>query len=195
MKRQSVNKLFYNKWSIRVSLQIPYAYHLRYKDGHHRNSLHIDLVAALRMIAPGTYATRYESDRVNFYTNAKSDADYVIASFPNNVVAYALPTPAAIAAFSTPRTIVASKLPHRKYRFKVYLQPHKVSRADKLNWLTWVDSNSDTILISAAVVKWFTDTDWNWDRRYIYVQDEATLIMLKLKNDNALGSIYRYQIG
>jgi hypothetical protein len=48
--------------------------------------------------------------------------------------------------------------------------------------------------MSEAVKTWFIHTDWNWDRRYILVDEESTLLMLKLRNSDFMGKIYEYVI-
>jgi hypothetical protein len=50
------------------------------------------------------------------------------------------------------------------------------------------------VLISEVVKDWFIKTEWNWDRRYIFVEDAQTLLMLKLRNAEAIGRIYDYII-
>jgi hypothetical protein len=60
--------------------------------------------------------------------------------------------------------------------------------------LDWVESQNGKITISPALKDWFISTNWNWDRRYVLVEDEKTLLMLKLKNSDAVGSIYDYVI-
>jgi len=60
--------------------------------------------------------------------------------------------------------------------------------------LSWVESQNGKITISTALKEWFISTNWNWDRRYVLVEDEKTLLMLKLKNSDAVGSIYDYVI-
>jgi len=37
-------------------------------------------------------------------------------------------------------------------------------------------------------------TEWNWDRRYMYVEDEMTLLMIKMRSSEVLGRIYEYHI-
>jgi hypothetical protein len=37
-------------------------------------------------------------------------------------------------------------------------------------------------------------TDWNWDRRYVLVEDEGTLLLMKLKNSEVVGTVYNYVI-
>ena len=45
-----------------------------------------------------------------------------------------------------------------------------------------------------AVSTWFVDTDWNWDRRYILVEDEQSLLMLKLRGSEVVGKIHNFVI-
>jgi hypothetical protein len=93
------------------------------------------------------------------------------------------------------KTIISTKLPHNKYKYKVFLQPHKVTSTDeKIRWINWLDTQADRVLISKSVKDWFISTKWNWDRRYLYVEDEQTLLVLKMKNPEALGSIYSYAV-
>jgi hypothetical protein len=44
------------------------------------------------------------------------------------------------------------------------------------------------------VQKWFLKTDWNWDRRYVLVEDEGTLLMMKLRNSDVVGTVYNYVV-
>jgi hypothetical protein len=50
------------------------------------------------------------------------------------------------------------------------------------------------IKISDTVKTWFMVTNWNWDRRYIYVATEADLLMLKLRSSDVVGSVFKYEI-
>jgi hypothetical protein len=73
--------------------------------------------------------------------------------------------------------------------------PHKIKdRKDKKEYVNWVSGQNNRILISDAVKEWFITTDWNWDRRYVLIEDSQTLLMLKLRNPEALGRIYDYVI-
>jgi len=50
------------------------------------------------------------------------------------------------------------------------------------------------VTCTPAVEKWFLITDWNWDRRYILVEDDQTLLMMKLRNADVVGKIYNFVI-
>ena len=92
-------------------------------------------------------------------------------------------------------SIIVKKLPHNKYAYKAFLLPHKINnRKDKKEYVNWITGQNDRILISDAVKEWFIKTDWNWDRRYVLIEDSQTLLMLKLRNPEVLGRIYDYVI-
>jgi len=91
---------------------------------------------------------------------------------------------------------VGKKLPHNKYQFRVYLLPHKLAgdTEEKEKFINWMKTQNSKIRLTDTVIKWFMHTDWNWDRRYILVEDEPTLLMLKLRNSSVVGRIYNYVI-
>jgi hypothetical protein len=67
-------------------------------------------------------------------------------------------------------------------------------RDGKQQYLNWIKKQNEKITLTPAVESWFIKTDWNWDRRYVLVEDEATLIMLKLRNSEVVGRIYNYVV-
>jgi hypothetical protein len=93
------------------------------------------------------------------------------------------------------RTVVVRKFPHDQYQYKVYLQPHNIkNKEDKRKFLNFLNTQESRIKISEKVKDWFVKTEWNWDRRYMYVQDESTLLMLKMHSAEAIGSVHTYVI-
>ena len=68
----------------------------------------------------------------------------------------------------------------------------KKDKTSKRRFVDWLKSQDPRITCSDAVEKWFMNTEWNWDRRYVLVEDEKTLLMLKLRNSEVVGRIYNY---
>jgi hypothetical protein len=64
----------------------------------------------------------------------------------------------------------------------------------KQKFLDWLIIQSPKITCTSAVQSWFMKTDWNWDRRYVLVEDEGTLLLMKLKNSEVVGTVYNYVI-
>ena len=89
---------------------------------------------------------------------------------------------------------VVNRYPHGKFQYKVFLNPHKLNHEEdrKIQFLMWADAQGDRIRISDSVRNWFKSWVWNWDRRYMYVEDEQTLLMLKMRESDALGKVYKY---
>jgi hypothetical protein len=117
------------------------------------------------------------------------------AEFEESVSAVSEPDEKNLDILTHTGSVVVKKLPHNKYVYKAFLLPHKIkSKEDKQSYLDWIDTQGDRILISAIVRDWFIKTDYNWDRRYVLVEDSQTLMLLKLRNSEALGRVYDYVV-
>lgn len=93
------------------------------------------------------------------------------------------------------RNILCKKLPFNRYLHKVYLQPHKLrDRHERESYINWLKTQQPRVHVTENTLKWFVRTEWNWDRRYMYVEDEKTLLILKMKNSEALGTVYTYDV-
>lgn len=142
------------------------------------------------------WTKRIEHTYIDLYTNDQDFYNMVSEKFESFVARRFEPDEATADLLEQPQIIVAAKLPHNKYRFKVYLKPHKLAgdKEGKKKYIDWIKSQSPRITCTPAVEKWFIKTDWNWDRRYVLVEDENTLLMLKLRNSEVAGRVYNYVI-
>jgi len=142
------------------------------------------------------WSKRIETHQMDFYTNDKNFYDEISKKFEHILLHKFEPSEESKDLLDQPQTIVAKKLPHNRYNFKVYLLPHKLKgdKEAKKKYVEWLKSQSPRITCTKAVESWFVKTDWNWDRRYVLVEDEKTLLMLKLRNSEAVGRIYNYVI-
>jgi hypothetical protein len=72
--------------------------------------------------------------------------------------------------------------------------PHKMAkdREGKQKYLAWLKSQAPRITCTPAIERWFLTTDWNWDRRYVLVEDESTLLMMKLRGADVVGRVYNF---
>jgi hypothetical protein len=64
----------------------------------------------------------------------------------------------------------------------------------KKQYIDWIKKQSPRITFTDAIATWFLSTEWNWDRRYVLVEDDHTLLLLKLRNSEVVGRIYNYVI-
>lgn len=141
------------------------------------------------------YSLRIESALLDVYTNDKSFYDDISSTFEEKLIHRFEPSEADIDLLNSNKNYIAvDKLPKGRYNYRVYLLPHKMrgDREGKQRWLDWVKNQSPKITCSDSVEKWFLNTDWNWDRRYVLVEDESTLLMLKLRNADVVGRIYNF---
>ena len=143
------------------------------------------------------FQKRIEGNSIDIYTNDVDFYEKVSSTFNDIVDSQFEPDTNNISAFDDPNIILAKRYPHERYQFKVFLLPHKLKGniSEKENIVRWIKSQNKKITLSDAVERWFLETDWNWDRRYVLVEDENILLMLKLRCSNVVGRIYKYVIG
>ncbi len=220
IKTKYTSRKFYNKWIYKVSLVIPGISIMRInsveklKDfdkiglaegmvyGHSNmvkanvNKVYISKLAhILSLYDKDSYTKRIERNRIDIYTNDKNVLDFIVKDLDEKIDYVSIPDANQLDILNT-GLLPVEKLPHGMYKYKVYLLPHKMKNdiPSKTKYLDWIDQQNPKILISEKVKKWFIDTNWNWDRRYVYVQDEHTLLLFKLRSNDAMGRVYEYSI-
>lgn len=217
IQTRPINRKFYNKWCYKLSLRCKGAGMLRYQTIEeilsflaqdnavvHKHGIKMQarensrdvctLMSALIMWPKDQYATRIENQTVDIYTNNQLLFDEV--SKQCNLFTWRRFAPDTNVALllTEEKRVLCRHLPHKKYQYKVFLTPHKLPTDDssRSDFLNFAKANHNSILISQSVCDWFMNTKWNWDRRYLFVDNEKTLLMLKLKSCNAVGTYYKY---
>lgn len=219
-KTKLTNRKFYNKWLYKVSLKINGIGILRSRDldsikefcergspddrpysisskAYANRDIIFQLAFLLDSFDKNLWSKRIENSNIDIYTNDRGVYDAVSNEFEDQLYHRFEPDEHTIDALANSHTtIVAKKLPHGRYNYKVYLLPHKMAgdREGKQQYINWIKKHSPKITCTEAVQSWFVKTDWNWDRRYVLVEDESMLLMLKLKNSEVVGRIYNYQL-
>lgn len=217
-KTKLTSRKFYNKWLYKVSVRQPGAAIFRYKDlnwvkefcsqaenterpysvyfkAFQQKESIIELCNFLETYDASAWTKRIENNNIDFYTNDKNFYQGLSLKFAEAVIHRFEPSQDSIEILNNSTSAVSvKKLPHNRYHFKVYLLPHKMAkdREQKRKYVDWLKLQSPKITCTEAVEKWFILTDWNWDRRYVLVEDEHTLLMLKLKNSEVVGRVYNY---
>ena len=217
-KPKLTKRKFYNRWLYKITLFCPGVSLYRllsynetinylvspttYKksvfSSHHKalkNKINfLALTTFLSKLNKQDFAQRIESNTIDLYVNNESIFDSLSSTFESIIVHRYAPTANNLGILENTDFILAKKLPYNKYRYKIFLLPHKLQgdTESKNNYLDWLDSQQNRILISESVKKWFQYTNWYWDRRYMYVEDANTLLMLKMRDSQVLGKIYEY---
>jgi hypothetical protein len=221
MKSQKIkltSRKFYGKWLYKISLrQAGCAIFRNYKFDYIKDLCQGDLESVrsysthqkaytnrenilrlcevLEKYDPKIWTKRIENNNLDLYTNDLEFYQTVSQEFQDTVVHQFEPDPATIDLLTNSSSAVAvKKLPHDRYQYRVYLLPHKMAgdREGKQRYIEWLKNQGDRVTCTPAVENWFIRTDWNWDRRYILVENESTLLMLKLRNSEVVGRIYNY---
>ena len=141
------------------------------------------------------YFQRIERDIIDFYTNDAALHSLIENTFTKIVRNSFVPRDTLIEELDSNKYIICKKLPHNRYKFKVYLLPHKLKHDydEKSRYVEWLQRNNK-VSISDRTVHWFKITDWYWDRRYMYVEDEQSLLLVRMRNPTVLGRIYEYLV-
>lgn len=219
-KTKLTNRKFYNKWLYKISLNLkggaifrdrsieqiktfcygedpgdrPYS--IFYKAFHNKKEI-LDICIFLEQFNSDIWSKRIENNSIDFYTNNVEFYNRLSTRFNELIIHRFEPSPGFEEALNEKEyAIVGKKLPHNKYNYRVYLLPHKIIHdvEEKTKYLDWLEKQAPKIRCSAKVRDWFLNTKWNWDRRYVLVEDDATLLMLKLRNSDVVGRVYKYVI-
>jgi hypothetical protein len=220
LKNKTTKRKFYGKWLYKVSVKVPGIAIIRSKSptdaiaflrapmaldtyrqsliakAHANASWIIELCKFFSVLQPTEWTKRIETNQLDFYTNDKPTYDKFCKKFSSMVMQQFEPDADDLELLNNQYSIVVKQLPHKKYRYKAFLKPHKM-KGDvdaKRKYMEWVAMQGDKIRITPIVKDWFIKTEWNWDRRYLLVEDTATLLMLQMRSGEAIGKVYEYVV-
>jgi len=157
----------------------------------------LKLISLLKQYSTDAYAFRIESNVIDVYTNDKDFYEQLSLKFAGILRNRYEPNEATVDMLNSDKNYISvDKLPKGRYNYRVYLLPHKMKgdKEGKIKFLDWVENRSPSITCTTAMKAWFLATEWNWDRRYVLVEDEQTLLMLKLRNSDVVGKIYNFVV-
>lgn len=219
-KIKYTNHKFYGKWLYKVTLTIkgcgmlrihpiaaikdfclgpkPEENSYRYKQEywHNRDDI-LTLCEFLEGYDKSIFAKRIERHTIDLYTNDLDFYNTAVIKFAAQLKHSFEPPAESIDIITGNKNCIAvKKLPKNRYNYRVYLLPHKLSNdyEAKTKYINWLKTQQPRVTCTPAVEKWFIATDWNWDRRYVLVEDEHTLMMLKLRNAEVVGKIYNFVV-
>lgn len=221
LKTKPTTKKFYGKWLYKASFHLEgcalfrtkslddikqfclgpepavnYVYSLNAKAYANRAAM-LDVADFLGNYPRDSFNLRIESAYIDIYTNDVAFYDNISIKFSNCLRHRFEPNAATIDILSENKNYIAvKKLPKDKYNYRVYLLPHKMAKdkEGKQKFINWLKMQSPKITCTEAIEKWFISTDWNWDRRYVLVEDESMLLMMKLRNPEVIGRAYNFII-
>jgi len=220
---KKTKKKFYNKYIYKITLNIPGSNALRYYDFAHlldvcKNGVNVKptrfgyLEATLQDIVDNaedwtklclfltscdkkSFSKRLEMDCVDFYTNDRALYEQLGNNFTKYVKYRFQPKEGTEQQLlNSNRKIFVSKLPFDMYEYRVYLHPHKLNSSARTSVAEWLSKQTPNITFSESIREWVEKTNTNYDRRYIQVKDESTLLMLQLRAPDLVGKVFKYII-
>ena len=219
-KTKTTKRKFYGKWLYKVSVNAPGVAILRAKsppeaiaflhmpmpENSYKHSLIVKahtnassltkLFKFLELIPAEEWTKRIETNQFDFYTNSKNLYEQFCKKFNSILIQNFEPEEDNLELLNNQYTIIVKQLPHKKYKYKAFLKPHKM-KGDidaKHKYMEWVTMQGDKIRLTPVVKGWFIKTEWNWDRRYLLVEDTPTLLMLQMRSGEAIGKVYEYVV-
>lgn len=201
VKAQNTRRKFYNKWLYKISIKNRYAYDFKENLSNFTTRKSLSLTDNLKKLAlvlllepKDSWAIRTESSILDIYTNNKDLYNNIGNQFSNIVFRRFEPNPADIDILNKNRHVAVKKLPYNRYKYKVYLRPYelKENKDIKEKIMDWLQNNSPQIKCTDKTRDWFMNTLWNYDRRYVLVENEQQLLLLQMRLGSVMGSVYHY---
>jgi hypothetical protein len=211
---QTTTKKFYNKWLYKITIEMAGVSLFRYNNledlanekyvrglsfRSFRPMVMIDhkdvgKLANFLLNSDELWSKRIESVWMDLYTNSKSFYDRASDAFSDKVIHRFEPIPGTEHDLNELRTIIVKKLPHNKYNLKVYLAPHNGTLEERHSFINFLNTHCSKIKCTDAVKSWMTSRYADYDRRYILVEDEPTLLILKMAYGKMLGKTYYHKV-
>ena len=66
------------------------------------------------------------------------------------------------------------------------------NQTERTKLADWLELQVPKITFSNSIKKWVLQTRENWDRRYIYIDNDQTLLMIKLRSPELIGKVFKY---
>lgn len=218
---KKTRKKFYNQYVYKVSLSIPGTAILRSHDlqsvkamclsrssaptvASWQQSMVTEVIANsqawLRLISllanyENSYSRRLESDTVDFYTNDGDLYQKLCEQFQDWVRLRFQPKKGTEQELlGSDKSIFVNQLPHGRYQYRAYLKPHRLEQKSRAGVAAWLSKQSPRITFTHSIEAWLLSNNENWDRRYIHVEDEATLLMIQLRAPQLIGRVFKYEL-
>jgi hypothetical protein len=189
---KTTRRKFYNKWLYKVTLRLSGAALLRIY-----NRQQVDDLLRTLDDSEEKWTKRIENETVDIYTNSKSLYEEISDKFEILLVHRFEPDPDNIDILEKRdgKTMTVKKLPHNRYQYRVYILPHNLKdHESKQKFIDWLEVTKPRVTCTSSIKKWILTNHANWDRRYILVEDEGTLMLMKLRNPDVIGTVYKFEV-
>jgi|TARA_B110000444_G_C18800011_1_gene576928 hypothetical protein len=154
----------------------------------------ITLLEILNSVPKSESTVRIESNILDVYTNNKNMYDSLCYEFADRTRNRHEPAPGMTdTLLDSNQEIFVKELPHGMYNFQVDIKSPLTLKYDELLSLAdWCKSREPAIAFTDATYNWLLKRDVYNTRRWIYVDTESTLLMLRLRCNDLLGTVRKY---
>lgn len=154
----------------------------------------ISLLGILNSVPKEESTVRIETDILDIYTNNKSLYESLCYEFSDITRTRHEPAPGMTdTLLDSNQEIFVKELPHCMYNFQVDLKTPKSLTFEELeNLADWCKSRRPAIAFTDATYKWLVKRDMFNTRRWIYIDTESTLLMLRLRCNDLVSTVRKY---
>ena len=153
----------------------------------------IDLTGLILQFDKKEWRKRLEGNNLDLYTNNKPLYTGLCNTFPNQIIRRFEPAKGTEQTLlNSHKQIFCKEIPHSKYNYRCYLHPHKLDIDQKEKVCEWFDRQGDNTTFSKSIKQWFLTTNENWDRRYVLIDNEQTMLLLRLLSPSVIGQTHKY---
>ena len=217
---KTTKKKFYNKYIYKITLKLPGASSLRWynfsqildicQNGFtdketwresaaeeilQNSQVWVKLCMMLNAFDSKSFCKRLEGNYVDLYTNDVNLYEELGKEFTQYVSYRAQPKQGTESTIlNGNKEIYVNHLPYNKYEYRVYLHPHKLDTNARKGVADWLSKQVPNVTFTESLYRWLVNTSENYDRRYIQVADNNTLLMLQLRAPNLVGKVFKYII-
>lgn len=161
---------------------------------HSNSKAWLTLLEILNSVPKNESTVRIESNILDVYTNNKNMYDSLCYEFADRTRNRHEPAPGMTdTLLDSNQEIFVKELPHGMYNFQVDIKSPLTLKYDELlNLADWCKSRKPAIAFTDATYNWLLKRDVYNTRRWIYVDTESTLLMLRLRCNDLLGTVRKY---
>ena len=154
----------------------------------------ISFLGIINTVPKNEATVRIETDILDVYTNNKTLYGTLCYEFPDITRNRYEPAPGMEdTLLDSNQEIFVKELPHSMYNYQVDLKsPKSLTFGELESVADWCRSRKPAIAFTDATYNWLLKRDIFNTRRWIYVDNDSTLLMLRLRCNDLIGTVRKY---
>jgi|TARA_B100001094_G_scaffold84117_1_gene80420 hypothetical protein len=154
----------------------------------------ISFLGIINTVPKNEATIRIETNILDVYTNNKTLYKTLCYEFSDITRNRHEPAPGMKdTLLDSNQEIFVKELPHSMYNYQVDLKtPTSLKYNELVSLAEWCKSRKPAIAFTDATYNWLLKRDVYNTRRWIYVDTESTLLMLRLRCNDLLGTVRKY---